>query len=86
MRDKGANLVLTHFAGMALVMEENEPTDPTDVRLLCTNAQVAHASHGAYLSQQPGSPVDAFVGFDGESGKHPSIIRIDASKKSCNRL
>lgn len=60
--------------------------NPTDVRLLCADAQVAHARHGANFVQQLGLGTEGFANFDGDSGKHPSIIRIDASKKSCNRF
>ena len=49
MRQKAADLFLTHVDRMPLVVEQDEPADPTDVLLLGTERQMQRAATMPHL-------------------------------------
>ena len=52
--EKLGDFFLTHLNGMTLVVEEDKPLDPADIRFLSPWAVVAGADRLADLIEQPG--------------------------------
>jgi hypothetical protein len=53
MRNELPNLGFAHLAWMAFLMKENVSLDPTEIRPLGTQAEMAHARNGTDFIEEP---------------------------------
>jgi hypothetical protein len=54
VRQEGADLRFPHLQGMPLVVEEDEPPDPAEIRFLCAQTIAPHSKRLAHLVQELG--------------------------------